>query len=55
MARQKLLVSFDFDNDATLKMLFVNQSKHPDAPFDIWDSSVKVDLTRFHGQFELIY
>ncbi len=41
MARQKLFVSFDFDNDATLKMLFVNQSKHPDAPFDIWDSSVK--------------
>lgn len=41
MARQKLFVSFDFDNDATLKMLFVNQSKHSDAPFDIWDSSVK--------------
>jgi len=40
MARQKLFVSFDFDNDATLKMLLVNQSKHPDAPFDIWDSSV---------------
>jgi hypothetical protein len=41
MARKKMFVSFDYDNDATLKMLFVNQSKHPDAPFDIWDSSVK--------------
>ena len=41
MTRKKLFVSFDFDNDATLKMLFVNQSKHPGAPFDIWDSSVK--------------
>lgn len=45
MARKKLFVSFDFDNDATLKMLFVNQSKHPDAPFDIWDSSVKEHMT----------
>lgn len=41
MARKKVFVSFDYDNDSTLKMLLVNQSKHPDAPFDIWDSSVK--------------
>jgi hypothetical protein len=45
MAREKLFVSFDYDNDATLKMLFVNQSKHDDAPFDIWDSSIKEHLT----------
>lgn len=45
MARRKLFVSFDFDNDSTLKMLFVNQTKHPDAPFDIWDSSVKEHMT----------
>lgn len=45
MARKKLFVSFDFDNDSTLKMLFVNQTKHPDAPFDIWDSSVKEHMT----------
>jgi hypothetical protein len=36
-----MFVSFDYDNDASIKMLLVNQSKHPDAPFDIWDSSVK--------------
>ena len=41
MARKKLFVSFDFDNDADLKMLLVGQSKHSDTPFDIWDSSVK--------------
>jgi hypothetical protein len=41
MARQKVFVSFDFDNDSDIKMLLVNQSKHEDTPFDIWDSSVK--------------
>jgi MTH538 TIR-like domain (DUF1863) len=41
MARKKLFVSFDYDHDATIKMFLVNQAKLPDAPFDIWDSSVK--------------
>jgi hypothetical protein len=41
MARQKVFVSYDFDNDAAIKMLLVNQSKLNDTPFDIWDSSVK--------------
>lgn len=41
MSRKKVFVSFDYDNDSAIKMLLVNQSKHPDAPFDIWDSSVK--------------
>lgn len=41
MPRKKLFVSFDFDHDAAVKMLLVNQSKHPDTPFDIFDSSVK--------------
>lgn len=45
MGRKKVFVSFDYDNDATLKMLLVNQAKHPDAPFDIWDSSIKEHLT----------
>jgi hypothetical protein len=44
MARQKVFVSYDFDNDADIKMLLVNQSKHPDTPFDIWDSSVKAHI-----------
>lgn len=41
MSRKKMFISFDFDHDADLKMLLANQSKHPDAPFDTWDSSVK--------------
>lgn len=45
MARQKVFVSFDFDNDSVIKMLLVNQSKHDDTPFDIWDSSVKEHMT----------
>lgn len=45
MAAKRLFVSFDYDNDADLKMLFVNQSKHEKAPFDIVDASVKEHLT----------
>lgn len=41
MTQRKVFVSFDFDNDSTIKMFLVNQSKLPDTPFDIWDSSVK--------------
>ena len=41
MARKKVFVSFDYDNDTTIKMFLVNQSKHPDTPFDIHDSSIK--------------
>jgi glutamate formiminotransferase len=41
MGRKKVFVSFDYDHDATIKMFLVNQSKLDDAPFDIWDSSVK--------------
>lgn len=44
MIRKKVFVSFDYDNDAAIKMLLVNQAKHPDTPFDIWDSSVKEHL-----------
>lgn len=44
MIRKKMFVSFDYDNDAAIKMLLVNQAKLPDTPFDIWDSSVKEHL-----------
>ncbi|CCF95861.1 TIR domain-containing protein [Ralstonia solanacearum] len=43
--RQKMFVSFDYDNDADIKMLLVGQSKNSDTPFDIYDSSVKEHLT----------
>lgn len=41
MGRQKVFVSYDFDNDSAIKMLLVSQAKLEDTPFDIWDSSVK--------------
>ncbi len=44
MARKKVFVSFDFDNDSAIKMLLVNQAKLDDTPFDIWDSSVKAHM-----------
>lgn len=44
MARKKLFVSFDFDNDLALKTLLIGQSKHPDTPFEVWDSSIKDHL-----------
>lgn len=45
MQRKRLFISFDYDNDATLKMFLANQGKHPDTPFDIVDASVKEHLT----------
>jgi hypothetical protein len=41
---KRIFVSFDVDHDATVKMLFVNQSKHPDTPFEFKDASVKDHL-----------
>lgn len=44
MQRKRLFVSFDYDNDRTLKMLLVGQAEHQDTPFDISDASVKDHL-----------
>jgi hypothetical protein len=33
MAKKKVLVSFDFDNDRALKDFIIGQSKLPDSPF----------------------
>lgn len=44
MAAKRLFVSFDYDNDADLKMLLVGQAKHDDTPFEIVDASVKDHL-----------
>ncbi|HEV8413028.1 MAG TPA: TIR domain-containing protein [Bryobacteraceae bacterium] len=40
----RIFTSFDFDHDAALRMLLVNQAKHPDTPFEIHDWSVKEPL-----------
>lgn len=41
MAKKKVFISFDFDNDKTLKDFMVGQSKLEDSPFEISDFSLK--------------
>jgi len=41
MAKKRVFVSFDFDNDKILKEFIVGQAKLPDAPFEIVDCSLK--------------
>jgi len=41
MAKKKVFISFDFDNDKTLKDFLVGQSKNDDSPFEISDHSLK--------------
>ena len=45
MAKTRVFISFDYDNDARQKDLLVGQSKHPDTPFDFADWSSKEHLT----------
>lgn len=40
MPKTKLFVSFDFDNDRTLRDFIIGQSKLPDSPFDVADHSL---------------
>lgn len=39
--KKKVFVSFDFDNDKTLKDFIIGQSKNPDSPFEVADWSMK--------------
>ncbi|PHQ31381.1 TIR domain-containing protein [Rhodopirellula bahusiensis] len=41
MAKKKVFVSYDFDNDKALKEFLIGQSKLPDSPFEIVDFSLK--------------
>ncbi len=41
MAKAKVFVSFDFDNDKTLKEFIIGQSKNSDSPFEVADWSMK--------------
>lgn len=40
-SKKKVFVSFDFDNDKTLKKFLIGQSKLADSPFEIADWSLK--------------
>jgi hypothetical protein len=41
MAKKKVFVSFDFDNDKILKDFIIGQSKLDDSPFEVTDFSLK--------------
>lgn len=40
----RVFVSFDYDHDDDIKILFCGQAKHSDTPFEIRDMSVKQHL-----------
>lgn len=41
MAKTRVFISFDYDNDVDLKNLLVGQAKNYDSPFEISDWSIK--------------
>lgn len=41
MAKKKVFVSFDFDNDKVLKDFVIGQARLPDSPFEVEDWSMK--------------
>ena len=41
MNKTRVFVSFDFDNDKSLKDFIIGQSKNPDSPFEVTDWSMK--------------
>lgn len=44
MAKKRVFISFDYDNDVALKDFLVGQSRMSDSPFDFIDCSVKEHL-----------
>lgn len=45
MAKPRVFISFDYDNDSDIKTMLAGQAKLPDSPFDFTDASVKEHLT----------
>jgi hypothetical protein len=45
MAKQRVFISFDYDNDSDIKVMLAGQAKLEDSPFDFTDASVKEHLT----------
>lgn len=45
MAKQRVFISFDYDNDEDIKIMLAGQSKLEDSPFEFTDASVKEALT----------
>lgn len=45
VGKNRVFISFDYDNDSTLKEFLVGQSKLPDSPFELADWSIKEHIT----------
>ena len=45
MAKKRVFISFDYDNDAFLKTALVGQADNEDSPFSFVDGSIKEALT----------
>lgn len=45
MAKARVFISFDYDNDFGCKTMLAGQSDHSDSPFEFVDASVKDHLT----------
>ena len=41
MAKTPVFISFDFDNDETLRDFIIGQARNPDSPFEVVDHSLK--------------
>lgn len=41
MAKKRVFISFDFDNDRVLRDFIIGQSRLPDSPFEVADHSLK--------------
>ena len=41
MAKKRAFISFDYDNDKTLKEFIIGQARLPDSPFEVIDTSLK--------------
>lgn len=41
MAKKRVFISFDFDNDKVLKDFIIGQSRLTDSPFEVIDTSLK--------------
>jgi hypothetical protein len=45
MAKKRVFISFDYDNDKFLKVALVGQANHGDSPFELADHSIQEALT----------
>lgn len=45
MAKKRVFISFDYDNDEGAKIMLAGQAKHEDSPFDFKDASLKEPLS----------